>query len=400
MENYICLNSTFIRRIIVLSLFNLILLTAYSQKVIFKQGKGLQVLAADSSAFMKVGFRFQPLFTTSRLLNEDSETRSNFLIRRARLKFEGWAFQPEFSYKFELGLSASDVKSGIDDTALFEGVAGKGILDAVVKWKFAQNWTLHFGQSKLPGNRERLISSQKLQLVDRSILNSIFTLDRDIGIQLHGSLALGNAVLRPILSIAKGDGRNVVSSNSGGYQYTVKLEVLPFGKFQSKGDYFEGDLKRESEPKLSIAVAYDYNDGASRQRVNRGKRLFDDMGSAIHRNVSTVFADLMFKHKGLSIMAEYANRQLDGSNPGFHTGSGFNFQMGLMVGISSEIAARYAYVESDDANTFSDSKEYVVAFSKYIHTHSLKVQTDLGLLDIASQSDLTFRGRIQFELSF
>ena len=59
------------------------------------------------------------------------------------------------------------------------------ILDAVIKWEFAKNTTLWFGQTKLPGNRERLVSSQKLQFVDRSLLNSKYNLDRDIGIQLH-----------------------------------------------------------------------------------------------------------------------------------------------------------------------------------------------------------------------
>ena len=38
-------------------------------------------------------------------------------------------------------------------------------------WHFAKNWELWAGQTKLPGNVERVISSGDLQLVDRSLLN-------------------------------------------------------------------------------------------------------------------------------------------------------------------------------------------------------------------------------------
>jgi phosphate-selective porin OprO and OprP len=38
------------------------------------------------------------------------------------------------------------------------------VLDAVAKWNFAENFSLWFGQAKLPGNRERVISSQTCSL--------------------------------------------------------------------------------------------------------------------------------------------------------------------------------------------------------------------------------------------
>ena len=42
-----------------------------------------------------------------------------------------------------------------------------------MKWNFYKNFELWFGQAKLPGNRERVVSSGNLQLVDRSILNVV-----------------------------------------------------------------------------------------------------------------------------------------------------------------------------------------------------------------------------------
>ena len=95
----------------------------------------------------------------------------------AKIKGSGFAFSPKVQYKFEY-----DVANG-------------QVLDAVIKWNFTGNWTVWFGQTKLPGNIERVFSSQKLQLVDRSLLNSRFTLDRDAGFQLRHHFKLGKSFL-------------------------------------------------------------------------------------------------------------------------------------------------------------------------------------------------------------
>ena len=156
---------------------------------------------------LKMGFRFQSLFNSERLQEDGADWKSNFLIRRARLKFDGWAFNPNFVYKVELAISNRDLSSSSD----FEVTSGapKIILDAVAKWKFHKHFTLWVGQTKLPGNRERVVSSQKLQFVDRSIVNSTFTLDREMGVQLRGKFKSGNMVIKPMASLSFGEGRNI-----------------------------------------------------------------------------------------------------------------------------------------------------------------------------------------------
>src|SRR5690606_40131417 len=105
--------------------------------------------------------------------------------------FEGFAFDPSLEYKIELAFSNRDIARGIPQT----NNAGNILLEALVKWNFHRNLELWAGQTKLPGNRERVISSQNLQFVDRSILNSYFTLARDIGIQLRNKFNIQSAVL-------------------------------------------------------------------------------------------------------------------------------------------------------------------------------------------------------------
>ena len=102
------------------------------------------------------------------------------------------------------------------------------IYDAVVKWSFLPKWQVWFGQTKLPGNRERVISSQNMQFVDRSLVNARFNLDRDIGIQLHGSQQMGRFVVREIFAVSTGEGRDIIVQNpKNGHEFTGRIELLP-----------------------------------------------------------------------------------------------------------------------------------------------------------------------------
>ena len=236
-----------------------------------KFGKGLHFVAADSSFSLKFSTRFQLLYqggNTPATGNWDDR----FLIRRARLKFDGFAFSPRLEYKIELGLSNSDIGSDVPDLT---NNADNIILDAVAKWHLTPNLQLWVGQTKLPGNRERVVSSQKLQFVDRSLLNSRFNRDRDAGLQLHHEHQLGEVVLREVGSISMGEGRDITVNNTGGYDYTARFEVLPFGAFKGGGDYVGSDIEREQTPKLSLATSFDYNSNAGRDQGQLGDFLSD-----------------------------------------------------------------------------------------------------------------------------
>ena len=271
-----------------------------------KFGKGLfNLKGKDSTWSMKVGMRFQTLATSSWDVNNGlSNPSASMLIRRARLKFDGFAYSPKLKYKLELGLSNRD-QSGASQ---FTSNSPRYILDALLKWNFSGNFVLWAGQTKLPGNRERVVSSGDLQMVDRSLLNSRFNIDRDIGLQLRHHFNLTDTfVVKEIISIAQGEGRNITTGNLGGHQYTARVEFLPFGNFASKGDYRGSDLKFEKKPKLAIGVAYDFNNDAVKNRSNQGSYMTNDTGFYA-TNISTLFIDAMYKHKGFSFMGEYANR--------------------------------------------------------------------------------------------
>ena len=362
-------------------------------------GKGLQFVAADSSLSVKMGARFQLLYQgVNNTSTQDWDDR--FLIRRARLKFDGFAFSPRLTYKLEIGLSNSDIGSDTPDQT---NNADNMILDAVAKWQMTPTLSLWVGQTKLPGNRERLVSSQKMQFVDRSLLNSQFNLDRDAGLQLHNEHQIGNVVLREIGSISMGEGRDITVNNAGGYDYTARFEVLPFGQFKGEGEYVGGDLEREQTPKLAIAASYDFNDNASRARGQLGDFL------SAQRDLHTVFVDAMFKYRGFSSMAEFANRKAtDGPvisrdeqgsvEETFITGNAFNLQAGYLFPTNWEVAGRFTNYDPTAGIGQRDQQQYTLGLSRYIVGHSLKVQGDLSLLQEDNRDD-RYQFRLQMELA-
>ncbi len=371
-------------------------------------GKGLiNFTAKDSSFSIKFAPRFQFRANTAWLHdgNQYGEPQQNFLIRRARLKFDGFAYSPKIKFKLELGLSNRDI-SGANE---FNNNSPRYILDAVIMWNFYENFELWAGQTKLPGNVERVVSSANLQLIDRSILNSKFNIDRDIGFQLRHFIKVGEKfIVREKIALSQGEGRNVTVGNIGGLQYTGRVELLPFGFFKSKGDYSQGDLKREPKPKLMVGATYDLNNDAVRTRSNSGLYMVTENGF-YQTNITTIFVDGMFKYKGFAFMGEYANREADapiaveedGTATGARVleGDAFNFQASYLLKSNYEFTGRYSTINYYEASNTSDNDQYTFGISKYVVGHKLKVQTDFTYNERNNEKDFLM-WRLGFDLHF
>ena len=370
-------------------------------------GKGLNAVAKDSSFSLKFSTRFQTLYQGNYSIDNKSYD-DRFLIRRYRLKFDGFVYDPSIVYKLELGISNRDIGGGNISQV---GFSSRVILDAVIKWKAAKHWTIWFGQTKLPGNRERVISSQKLQFVDRSLLNGTLNIDRDIGIQFWHTNPVGDkGVLKKAFSISMGEGRNIIAANSGGYDYTFRFDYLPFGEFKSKGDYFASDLSREPLPKLAIGGTYDVNVGAVRQRGQLGSFVEDATLGLIENDLTVFFLDAMFKYRGFSVMSEYGSKwaadqviatTAAGQEIKYTTGNAFNLQAGYLFKNNVEFAMRYTTTRTNDAifSSMVDQNMYTLGFSKYIVGHNLKIQSDISYWEFLNRGDnIMYRFQIEVAL--
>ena len=373
-------------------------------------GKGLiNFVAKDSSFSVKFAPRFQVRSMTSwdHDGNQYISPEHNFIVRRSRLKFDGFAYSPKLKYKIELGLSNRDI-SGANE---FNRNTPRYILDAVIMWEFSKNWELWAGQTKLPGNVERVVSSANLQLIDRSLLNSRFNIDRDLGIQIrHKSNLGGGFLMREKFAISQGEGRNVTEGNEGGLQYTARLEFLPFGVFKSKGDYSQSDLKREDTSKLMVGFTYNFNENAVRERGFAGDYMIRTDETMFETNQTTLFVDAMYKYNGFSFMGEYAKRtadnviatETDGVTPTGDvvlTGNALNLQAGFLFKSNYEIAGRFTTVDYESITESLPSKQYTLGVNRFLVGHKLKVQSDLSYTTVDGQkNNITFR--LGFDIHF
>src|SRR5688572_6126678 len=262
----------------------------------FSYGKGLGITSPDSLFMLNIRFRMQNrlAFMTESGTNLDIAT-VEARVRRLRLRFDGFIYSPKLTYLIQLAFTRSDMD--YDDTG-FPNI----IRDAMVIYNFDKHFALGLGQTKLPGNRQRVNSSGDLQMPDRSIVSTQFNVDRDFGLQLYYRNKIGgfNYLLRG--AITAGEGRNFNDANNG-LAFTGRIELLPFGEFTNNGDYFEGDLAREPRPKLSIAGGYSNNENTIRSGGQLGKFLFQP------RDIETTMIDALYKHNGWAFCTEYLIRQ-------------------------------------------------------------------------------------------
>ena len=127
-------------------------------------------------------------------------------------------------------------------------------------------------------------------------------------------------------------------------------------------------------------------------------------------DITTFFLDAIFKYRGFSLMAEYANREaedpvardLNGLLTGdiVNIGEAYNIQGGYVFKNNYEIAGRFSHSDFDRITRLNDETQYTVGLSKYIVGHKLKIQTDLTYRDFPETSLNTILYRLQFELHF
>lgn len=385
-------------RILTTILILLTYLQAVAQDISYPGlGKGVNIMAKDSTASIKINVRMQNLLEVD--YNDFSnETDTRLLVRRWRLKFGGYAISPDLRYKLELGFSNRD--QGNSATGAFGNSGSNIILDAVVKYYLFEDFDIWFGQTKLPGNRERVISSGDLQFVDRSLLNSNLNIDRDAGIQLRYKFG-NDFVVKPIFSVSLGEGRNITVNNAGGFAYTYRTELLPFGDFD---DYVSSAHKMYDEHKLAIGGTFSFNEGTNRQGGQIGSFVYDTSGSLINNDMTSYFLDLHYKYKGVSLMIEAAKKEVNKLIPNlekkFRTGESINIQLGYLFDNYWELAGRYSYVRPDNIESDIDELgEYTIGISKYLSNHKLKIQSDFSYFELFDNLDNELiRYRFQVEL--
>jgi phosphate-selective porin OprO and OprP len=342
----------------------------------YSYGSGLGLTTPDSTFRLNIRFRMQnrATFTDS----DVSDPAIDAVVRRLRLRFDGFVGDPRFLYAIQLSFAPGDVGE------LQPGENINIIRDAVIFYQPNDTWSIGFGQTKLPGNRQRINSSGALQLTDRSINNARFTIDRDFGLHLYYIRENINRTSFNIkTAVSTGNGRNWTHDPDTRLAYTGKFEFFPLGAFQRNGTLFEGDLVREQTPKVMFSSVYHFNAGAQRTQGETGNVLFEQ------RDLTSVLLDAMMKYRGLAIQLAWMTRRTDDpvtvkpENPDdtrfVFTGEGYDAQVSYIFPRNIEIIGRYSVQNPADSirELVPDSHQYSFGITKYIWEHALKLQSEI-----------------------
>lgn len=292
--------------------------------------------------------------------------------RRLRLRMSGWVHSPQWFYSVQFGFTRSDMD--------WDGTGVPNVLrDATLGYRLHPDLQFSFGQTKLPGNRQRVVSSGDQQFPDRSVANRDYTLDRDFGLQMLAAAHPWGSVAQLKLAVSGGEGRNPTTGTSG-LAYTARAEWLPMGAFSAGGDYSEGDLAREIKPKLSVAAGVHFNRGAMRTQGTLGAAM------AQARDLQSAFGDAVIKWRGAALSVEYIRRDCDqplvklanGKDGAVLVGAAWNAQLSYLWTDALETALRATQSSpaAEVAALSPKTQQYALGISYYLMRHRVKFQAD------------------------
>ena len=321
----------------------------------------------SKSAKLDISNRVQIRWTHE--MPEVGDDRGSFRIRRAKTKFEGWAYTKDLTY--EVQLNWPDTANPLEDVAInYDLTKGK------------KTFQLKFGQYKVPFGRQELTSSGSQQFVDRALASNEFARGRDIGLQLWGLPAGGTIDWR--VGIFNGNGRTVSRNDNDKYQVNARVTWQPFGDVK----YSEGDFESSAKPLFAVAGQYESNDRS-------GATTGDDIDREI------VGGDVVFKFKGFSAYGEIYEATNDPEIAAKFDSSGMIAQVGyFVIPKTFELALRLAEIDPNTDRDDNEREERGIALSWYFNKHAHKLQADFREVENKATNITDKELRLQYQLIF
>ncbi len=337
-----------------------------TDKIEIGYDKGLYIKTMDGEYSLRIHFLLQSQY---KYLAADRVSNVNtFAIPHGQMRFFGNFIDPKLKYRIMFELPGT------------QGGATANLRDMWVDWQWKKYFQIKIGQFFVFYDHENLEPTWALQFVDRSIINAHLGFERDLGVDVHGSLF--SDCLEYDLFLMNGEGRNQINLNSklmiGG---RIVTNIL------GKHNYFISDLEKSHNPNLAIGVAAIYNMGNERIDNNRLTRITGDIA----------FRCLGFSALALANMARNITKE--------ETDYGFLGQIGFFLFSNRlEAAGRWAKIFRNGAlgADTMDLQETGVSLNYYFNEHHLKLQVEFSHLwnNEAIQGRNDDRVRLQLQLFF
>ena len=360
--------------------------------------KGWQFSTADGKYVLqfqsRLQFRYAVPFDTDPVTFEDylNANQHIFKINRARLKVGGNAFEQWLKYYWEYELVASVI---LDFRVMVE------------KYPFLK---LKIGQWKAQYSRERIISSGKQQIADRSIVNRVFTIDRQQGISIFGHWQGGGlADFNYWFSIFNGMGRGGRENDDLKLMYMTRLQWNFFGR---QLNFSGADVNYHKDAAGILAFAAVTNRSPyTRFSTGGGGQLpgFDE-GEPGQYRVNQALVETALKYRGLSWQQEFHVKEIiDHVNNvntlmyGNYVQLGYFFHyLWATVPKPLETAIRYSLLNPDRDEWKNIQRELSFAINWFFNGHLNKLTAEVTWFkfqqDVAEERDDT-RFRLQWDIS-
>jgi len=375
-------------------------------KTDFRLGNGLDIQLNDGDysfnlgGFIQAGAQYQK--------TEGSKAENRFDIKYGFLSLGGNAKKEKVSFLLQLDFADS-----------------KPLMDAWIAYKPVKFLNISAGQKQtFTNNREMTFLENRLSMNDRSILSrNLSGSGRELGLFLESEFLLGNIGILPQVAVTTGDGRNSFGSGStdvdkGGLKYGGRLDICPLGMFAQGNDKIGADLAHEKSPKIKLGVAGSYNSGVSNV-IGEGHgdfALYNADGKEKLPDYRKLYADIMFKYSGFSLLGEYGSTSAtrlkgiftEANNSGellpgdissyLYLGESYNIQMGYALRNGFALDLRYTKISPEFEDNISALKEmnsYDITLTKYFVDNRLKIQGGFSYLDYKESS---IRNHMQAEV--
>ncbi len=212
--------------------------------------------------------------------NGDPASDEGVLIRRARLGVRG---RLPYFFHYELTIEG---RSDLARASSGDGLAGQSIgaelLDAYLVWRPWKMFGVGAGARKTFGPRGRMVSSRRLQLLERPLSVEALAVDRRPGVWILGDVRWFSYGL----GFFNADKGLSFGNEGGGYMAALRMEVAPLGPMGNTfSDMTQPFRRAYRKVRIGAGTSFQYANGPATDRL---------MASA----------DLGLKWHGLSVAVE------------------------------------------------------------------------------------------------
>jgi phosphate-selective porin len=356
----------------------------------FRTGDGRFLLQIES----RLQFRYAYPFDTDPVTYEDfGQDDQNILkINRARLKIGGNVFQTWLKYYWEYELAAGN------------------LLDFRMMVEKYSHINIKIGQWKVQYNRERVISSGKQQMTDRSLINRYFTVDRQQGISIFGHLKGKQLIdFNYWAGVFMGTGRGSKENDDANLMYMLRTQWNFFGR-PIKFSGSDLDYHEDATGIIALAAITNRSPYTSFSQAGGGELPGFEPGKPGQYRVNQCLLETALKYHGFSWQQELHWKEINDLVANTVTvlrGNYIQFGYFLNYGWSVvpkplEISVRHAIYDPDKDKKDVIMQEYSVDISWYFNGHRNKLNAELSYFDF--QENITdkqdgYRVRFQWDVS-